>query len=151
VINEIINLEDIVHHQSFDKLIPHLNKEIITSLFHLENPRVLAPFLEHTLWPLRPATPMLPTIEEIIEEYERLQADKERIREYLDDNIKRNRDSPIPITSQDIYKYTHVSTPHPGSPDEENNSLGLFVINKRVLRLRRRDGLAFPSAQYQVQ
>jgi hypothetical protein len=78
------------------------------------------------LWLLRPVTLTLPTIEEIIEEYERLQANEERIREYLDDSINRNRDSPIPITSQDVYKYTHISTPYPGSLDEEDNSLALL-------------------------
>jgi hypothetical protein len=68
---------------------------------------------------------MLPTTEEIIEEYKRLQADEERIREYLDDSVNRNRDSPIPITGQDVYDYTHSSTPHPGSPEEEEDSPAL--------------------------
>jgi hypothetical protein len=68
---------------------------------------------------------MLPTTEEIIEEYERLQADEERIREYLDNSVNRNRDSPIPITDQDVYDYMHNSTPHPGSPEEEEDSLAL--------------------------
>jgi hypothetical protein len=77
------------------------------------------------LWPLQSTTLILPTTEEIIKEYKRLQADEERIREYLDDEINGNRDSPIPITSQDIYKYTHVTTPHPGSPDKEDDLLAL--------------------------
>jgi hypothetical protein len=77
------------------------------------------------LWPLQSNTPALPTTEEIIKEYERIQTDEERIREYLDDSVNRNRDSPIPITDQDVYNYTHTSTPHPGSPDEEDDSLAL--------------------------
>jgi hypothetical protein len=77
------------------------------------------------LWPFRPATLTLPTTEKIIEEHERLQADEERIREYLDDSINRNRDSPISITSQDVYEYTHTNTPHPGSSDKEEDSPAL--------------------------
>jgi hypothetical protein len=102
-----------------------LNAKDITPLFHIENPRLSASFPTHTLWPLQSTTPTLPTTEEIIEEYERLQADEERIREYLDDSVNRNRDSPIPITDQDVYDYTHNNTPHPGSPEEEEDSLAL--------------------------
>jgi regulator of replication initiation timing len=124
-INEIIYLEDIVHCRSFDKPLPHPNAEDITPLFHIEDPRLSASFPTHTLWPLRSTTPTLPTTEEIIEEYERLQADEERIREYLDNSVNRNRDSPIPITDQDIYDYMHSSTPHPGTLEEEEDSPAL--------------------------
>jgi hypothetical protein len=144
VINEIINLEDIVHCRSFDEPIPHLNEETITLLFHIKNPRVSAIFPTDTLWPLRSTTSMLPTTEEIIEEYERLQADEERIREYLDDSINRNRDSPISITSQDIYEYMHVSTPHPGSPNKEDDSLALLETSAD-------DYIDHPSDSYQDQ
>jgi hypothetical protein len=43
----------------------------------------------------------------------------------LDDSVNRNRDSPIPITDQDVDDYTHSNTPHPGSPEEEEDSPAL--------------------------